>query len=188
MPLWVGRLPTDVGYPAGGSLSADEYKALITIYCPVIVSLIFGYYIHSVLTVSRYPLLWKEWQPLAQRDYEKKLKNWETNERKRVQRIEQGKAKPADKEPASKPELRMHPDDAENFLKLAAALKIVVWAYCASRRSRASEDTSFLSISRANQEVIVLFILCTSVLINLFFLQLHPKRCQAQSSLVHSLI
>ncbi len=37
MPLWVWRLPNDVGYPAGGSLSADEYKALITVYCPIIV-------------------------------------------------------------------------------------------------------------------------------------------------------
>lgn len=39
MPSWVGRLPSRVGYPAGGSLTADEYKALVLVYCPIIVSL-----------------------------------------------------------------------------------------------------------------------------------------------------
>ena len=38
MPDWVGRLPKDVGYPAGGSLNTDEYKALVLVYGPVIVS------------------------------------------------------------------------------------------------------------------------------------------------------
>lgn len=31
-----------------------------------------------------------------------------------------------DDEPAEKPTLRMHPDNAENFLKLVAALKIAL--------------------------------------------------------------
>lgn len=39
MPSWVGRLPHQVGYPAGGSLSADEYKALVLVYCPLVVCL-----------------------------------------------------------------------------------------------------------------------------------------------------
>ena len=38
MPSWVGRLPSDVGYPAAGSLSADEYKAMALVYLPVIIS------------------------------------------------------------------------------------------------------------------------------------------------------
>ena len=29
-PLWAGTLPTKVGEPAGGSLTADEYKFAIT--------------------------------------------------------------------------------------------------------------------------------------------------------------
>ncbi|KAL5489731.1 hypothetical protein ACEPAI_4563 [Sanghuangporus weigelae] len=64
MPSWVGRLPNQVGYPAGGALSADEYKALVLIYCPIIV-----------------PLIWREWQPLAQADFNKALEKWEANER-----------------------------------------------------------------------------------------------------------
>lgn len=39
MPSWVGRLPGKVGYPAGGSLTADEYKALALVYLPVVVSI-----------------------------------------------------------------------------------------------------------------------------------------------------
>jgi hypothetical protein len=38
MPSWVARLPSQVGYPAGGSLTADEWKGLAMVYCPVIVS------------------------------------------------------------------------------------------------------------------------------------------------------
>lgn len=38
MPSWVGRLPSQVGYPVAGSLSADEYKALILVYLPIVVS------------------------------------------------------------------------------------------------------------------------------------------------------
>jgi hypothetical protein len=29
-PLWAGRLPLQVGEPAGGSLTADEYKFAVT--------------------------------------------------------------------------------------------------------------------------------------------------------------
>ncbi len=38
MPEWVARMPKEVGYPAGGSLTSDEWKALAMVYCPIIVS------------------------------------------------------------------------------------------------------------------------------------------------------
>ncbi|THH02551.1 hypothetical protein EW145_g6729 [Phellinidium pouzarii] len=94
MPSWVGRLPNDVGYPAGGSLSTDEYKALVLVYCPVII-----------------PLIWREWQMLAQKDFENATARWEA------------KAKRRDED---KPKLHIHPQDANNFKKLAAALKIIL--------------------------------------------------------------
>jgi hypothetical protein len=37
MPAWAGQLPSRIGSPAGGSLSADEYKVLITYVSPMIV-------------------------------------------------------------------------------------------------------------------------------------------------------
>lgn len=51
--------------------------------------------------------------------------NWEDNERKRKRRLAANKAKPSDNEEAEMPVLRMNPNDANNFLKLAAALKIM---------------------------------------------------------------
>ncbi|KAH9920495.1 hypothetical protein B0H21DRAFT_781673 [Amylocystis lapponica] len=60
MPRWVARLPKDVGYPAGGSLTADEWKGMALNYCPAI------------------------------------------------------------------PKPRMHAQDADNFLSLASALKIIL--------------------------------------------------------------
>ena len=37
MPSWVARLPSQVGYPAGGSLSTDEWKCLGLVYGPIVV-------------------------------------------------------------------------------------------------------------------------------------------------------
>jgi hypothetical protein len=53
MPGWVARLPTQVGYPAGGSLTADEWKAMSMVYCPVIVSSLFSDYVMSVIVFDR---------------------------------------------------------------------------------------------------------------------------------------
>ncbi len=54
--------------------------------------------------------------------------NWRKSEQKRLKRIENGKRK-ADgctEEPSPKPKRRMDPRDADNFLNLAAALKILL--------------------------------------------------------------
>lgn len=37
MPAWAARLPKNVGYPAGGSLTSDEWKCLLLIYGPLVV-------------------------------------------------------------------------------------------------------------------------------------------------------
>ncbi|OCB85355.1 hypothetical protein A7U60_g7664 [Sanghuangporus baumii] len=92
MPSWVGRLPSNVGYPAAGSLSADEYKSLALVYLPVIL-----------------PFVWSEWQPVAEKDHEMTHRRWRRG-------------------PMTEPEpkIRMHEDEPANFLKLAAALKILL--------------------------------------------------------------
>ncbi|GBE84638.1 hypothetical protein SCP_0606170 [Sparassis crispa] len=111
MPQWVARLPNDVGYAAGGSLTADEWKGMALNYCPIIV-----------------PLIWDEWQPSAEATYEKRMKKWQADDTARLRCISKGKRR-ADgtKEPrAPKPERRMHPEDADNFLSLAAALKVIM--------------------------------------------------------------
>ena len=38
MPSWLGRMPSKIGYTAGGSLTADEYKVLALAYLPITVS------------------------------------------------------------------------------------------------------------------------------------------------------
>ncbi|THH06302.1 hypothetical protein EW145_g4183 [Phellinidium pouzarii] len=72
----------------------DEYKALVLVYCPVII-----------------PLIWREWQTLAQKDFENATARWEAKANRRDE---------------DKPKLRIHPQDANNFLKLAATLKIIL--------------------------------------------------------------
>ncbi|TFK81258.1 hypothetical protein K466DRAFT_502435 [Polyporus arcularius HHB13444] len=51
VPAWVGRLPMKVGEPAGGNLTADEYKLLITCVCPLL------------------PLMWQRGLPEARKDH-----------------------------------------------------------------------------------------------------------------------
>ncbi|TBU44114.1 hypothetical protein BD309DRAFT_815173, partial [Dichomitus squalens] len=58
-PEWVGRLPLRVGEPAGGSLTADEYKLVIT--CPGMIIL---------------PLIWDQCLEEAVKDYEAACKKY----------------------------------------------------------------------------------------------------------------
>ncbi|KAG0703217.1 hypothetical protein DFH29DRAFT_874615 [Suillus ampliporus] len=58
MPNWVGCLPEQVGYPAGGSLTSDEWKGLASVFCPIV-----------------------EWYPKVNATYEKVLTSWENREK-----------------------------------------------------------------------------------------------------------
>ncbi|TDL17694.1 hypothetical protein BD410DRAFT_807179 [Rickenella mellea] len=112
MPAWVARLPREVGYPAGGSLTADEWKGLALVYCPVVI-----------------PLIWGEFLSEREETYVKQMANWNKKEAARVRRLTNGKGKATkkDEEPAPKPTPpRMLREDSDNFLKLATALKIIM--------------------------------------------------------------
>lgn len=50
MPEWLARLPRQVGYPAGGSLGADEWKCMAMAYCPIVVRT------HATSTCCRSPI------------------------------------------------------------------------------------------------------------------------------------
>ena len=130
MPSWVARLPTQVGYLAGGSLSADEWKCLGLVYGPIVVCtlLVYNSIFEFLLTCIhvQLPLIWDEWYPRAEQDLAKQMENWDKNEQKRLRHLASGSTKPADKNPAPKPTIRMLKGDADNFLKLAAALKIIL--------------------------------------------------------------
>ncbi|PSR77234.1 hypothetical protein PHLCEN_2v7995 [Hermanssonia centrifuga] len=93
MPSWVARLPKEVGYPAGGSLTSDEWKAMLLLYCPLVI-----------------PIIWKEWGPAAEREYQVKLDKWQK--------------KKGDK--PAEPKQRMQPENTDNFLNLATAMKILL--------------------------------------------------------------
>jgi hypothetical protein len=131
MPTWVARLPHQVGYPTGGSLAADEWKGLVMVYCPVVVCLRYSLKITYMLIQSLFqiPMVWDEWYPVAVADHLKKTENWDKNEQARLRRVAKGKQKAGGKDgkPVPKPApMRMHADNADVFLKLSAALKIVM--------------------------------------------------------------
>ncbi|KAG1742039.1 hypothetical protein EDB19DRAFT_1827951 [Suillus lakei] len=61
---WWDDYLKQVGYPAGGSLTSDEWKGLALIFCPIMI-----------------PFIWDKWCPKNAATYEKTLTSWETQER-----------------------------------------------------------------------------------------------------------
>ncbi|CDO74258.1 hypothetical protein BN946_scf184642.g3 [Trametes cinnabarina] len=134
IPAWVGRLPSRVGEPAGGSLSADEYKLLFTGPCVLIIPIIWDRFLDAAT---------EEYQR-AHKRYEKALTAWQkTHEtHKKGTGIQgddaadikpvAGKAEPTAKKdgtlpPAPTPPVpRMQGEEVDLFLKLATALKLIL--------------------------------------------------------------
>jgi hypothetical protein len=71
------------------------------------------------------PLIWDEFCPSSMATYLKETEKWDKNEQARLKKIAEGKLKPEKSTAAPKPKPRMLEGDADNFLKLAAALKII---------------------------------------------------------------
>lgn len=75
------------------------------------------------------PFIWNEWSNVADDEYKRKLATWEKNNKARRRRNEKrasGKANSEPKAKAPRPKRCMHNQDADNFLLLAAAMKILL--------------------------------------------------------------
>ncbi|KAI0363116.1 hypothetical protein BV20DRAFT_929772, partial [Pilatotrama ljubarskyi] len=138
IPAWVGRLPSRVGEPAGGSLSADEYKSLFTGPCVLIVSHLMTIVCCRVTKESQIPIIWDRFLDAAtdeyqraHKRYEKALAAWQrtagTN-KKVMQAVggaetkKDGTLPPAPTAPVP----RMQGEEVDLFLKLATALKLIL--------------------------------------------------------------
>ncbi|KAJ6572666.1 hypothetical protein B0H10DRAFT_2444291 [Mycena sp. CBHHK59/15] len=111
-PLWAGRLPLRVGEPAGGSLTADEYKFAVTGPWAIIIPVVWERFFDEAnkelkSATQRYPAMVKE--------YEKKKKAWES-----------GSKNSTEPKAPTRPRPRMQEGEDENFLRFSAFLKIVV--------------------------------------------------------------
>ncbi|KAJ7725789.1 hypothetical protein B0H16DRAFT_1665830 [Mycena metata] len=110
-PLWAGRLPLRVGEPAGGSLTADEYKFAVTGPWAMII-----------------PMVWDKFAADAAKShtaalakYTKAKSDWD----REVLRAKRRNQEVETEEPEL-PKLRMMEGEDENFLAFATALKIMV--------------------------------------------------------------
>ncbi|KAL4259480.1 hypothetical protein AB1N83_007669 [Pleurotus pulmonarius] len=140
-PLWAGRLPLRVGEPAGGSLTADEYKFATTVAWPIVIPVVWEEFLQEAQTAFEN----------ANKRYDDALKKYETDlltwnnsihasykttrstTRQTTKSSKSTKQQPKDKpgkvsdekpNPPKKPVCRMQKDEPRNFLCLAAALKI----------------------------------------------------------------
>ncbi|KZT50540.1 hypothetical protein CALCODRAFT_444472 [Calocera cornea HHB12733] len=101
MPVSYARLPSQVGEPAGGSLTSDEWRALAVLYGPAAVRAFLLLPVPALTIRQIPPVLLKA---------------------AREQPATRGRSQADGRAPVPKP--RVHPNAASNYLKLAAVLKI----------------------------------------------------------------
>ncbi|TDL13709.1 hypothetical protein BD410DRAFT_734964 [Rickenella mellea] len=126
-PLWAGKLPLRVGEPAGGSLSADEYKLAAITVLPIIIPIVWDMYSEEAnVDFQKAKLKWED----DKKEYEMAMALWESNAHQDAEtgEIQTGKKRKADGQPVppKKPKVRMQDGEARNFLRLATALKILL--------------------------------------------------------------
>ncbi|KZT50088.1 hypothetical protein CALCODRAFT_488967 [Calocera cornea HHB12733] len=106
MPTSFARLPTKVGYPAGGSLTSDEWRALAVVYGPAVIP--------RVIIQAHEQML----QDASQ-------KNPKSKRQAPPEQFAEGLQPSEDEAQASPPpRTRVHRDAAQNYLKFATVMKI----------------------------------------------------------------
>jgi len=136
-----------VGEPTGGSVTADEYRFATTVVWPVIVSHLHLIHVMVPLLQPQIPIVWDQFQCEATKDfdnankkyngqlaaYQQDLAKWEQRQQHPSTSTTTGKGKGKGKAgddkcpvPPVKPLPRMHEDEPVNFLRLAAALKLLL--------------------------------------------------------------
>ncbi|KAF8840022.1 hypothetical protein BDN67DRAFT_996960 [Paxillus ammoniavirescens] len=126
-PLWAGKLPLRVGEPAGGSLTADEYKFAATTAWPIIVPVIWDSFIEEAENDLETSL---RSYSKRQDQYLKEYKTWKEQQEapsgsSRKGKATKGKGKEQQQpKPPKQPKVRMQHEEPVNFLRLSTALKI----------------------------------------------------------------
>lgn len=140
MPAYLGRLPTLMGVPAGGSLTADQWLLMATVVGPIAVPQIWDEFMLEPQEARRQREL-----AISAR-ISKKKKAAEARKKKAAQKKAGATAAPVAEETAPGAPRRkrakeaeadmdeeeedvqscLHPDDPANFLKLCQALRILI--------------------------------------------------------------
>ncbi|KZO96677.1 hypothetical protein CALVIDRAFT_481011, partial [Calocera viscosa TUFC12733] len=125
MPTWYARLPTKVGYPAGGSLTSDEWRALAVVYGPAVVSGIVDvgpsarhqHITYDVMLVS-------DDSPDTNTSHMIQKNAKQKSQVPPTQSVEDIQHDEEQLQASLPPRPRVHPDAAQNYLKFATVLKI----------------------------------------------------------------
>ncbi|KAF9468338.1 hypothetical protein BDZ94DRAFT_1279853 [Collybia nuda] len=132
-PLWAGRLPLRVGEPAGGSLTADEYKFAVTGPWAIIIPIVWETFLYDAhkdfeAANTRYTV---KMQKILIKDFSSRLKrkgpqkNPKSKKKDKTPSDPKGLPNPPKGPPKKPPQLpRMHPDEPLNFLRFSTCLKI----------------------------------------------------------------
>ncbi|CAK5266228.1 unnamed protein product, partial [Mycena citricolor] len=110
-PSWTGHLPLRVGKPAGGSLTADEYKFSVTAPWAIIIPVVW-----DIFRPKEHEHANEQYQQ-KKAEYDSELRTWQ---RKRIA------TRGDPPQPPSEPVYRMKIGEEENFLRFATALKIII--------------------------------------------------------------
>ncbi|KIO14438.1 hypothetical protein M404DRAFT_1009458 [Pisolithus tinctorius Marx 270] len=136
IPSSCGKLPTDIGVPAGGSLTADQWLLLATVYGPIAIPQLWTV---GLANAQQDGSLADRVALIAKQESEKKSK--EAKKQSDAQALEDARSRGreagvADTTMADAPDENqqddidgkciLHPDDPPNFLKLCAAIRLLI--------------------------------------------------------------
>ncbi|KZT18076.1 hypothetical protein NEOLEDRAFT_1081034 [Neolentinus lepideus HHB14362 ss-1] len=135
IPATCGKLPKDIGTPAGGSLTADQWQLLAVVFGPIIIPQLWS----ACLPSNSGPLLHDRVTAIAKASAVKQAKKDKADVRLEAQTGANVSDNAADytlqnmsqdattgpEETAEELPFRLHPDDPKNFLKLSTALTIL---------------------------------------------------------------
>ncbi|KAH9851419.1 hypothetical protein C2E23DRAFT_860602 [Lenzites betulinus] len=137
VPGWVGRLPLRVGEPAGGSLSADEYKHLMIGPGCIILPLIWHHFKADIKeehnkAMKKYTQAQRIRKNTADKrvadmaDLEAKLQDADALQKPKLSKKLATLRDQQPDEPMSEPTPRMRPGEVRLILQLATALKLLL--------------------------------------------------------------
>ncbi|KIM51792.1 hypothetical protein SCLCIDRAFT_18301 [Scleroderma citrinum Foug A] len=136
VPVHCGKLPTDIGTPAGGSLTADQWLLLATLYGPIVIPQLWNTCLSDAAKEG--PLtdciaLIAQQETKKTTNEEKQRENLQSKTQSRKATKGRADVDTATEEPSSGVQVEgaetgclLHPQDPLNFLKLCAALRLII--------------------------------------------------------------
>ncbi|KAG8912907.1 hypothetical protein FRC00_003508 [Tulasnella sp. 408] len=129
-PAWLGRIPSQIGIPAGGSLSADEWKTLALVFGPLALPVVWDDWIDAAADeVKKATDKVEAKRRRLKKQHDRVVRQWEQSVSASQHTMEEPPPRPETPELPPAPEEespRLKRGEMKLFLKLSAALTVLL--------------------------------------------------------------